>query len=125
MSKASSTSVLSPPAMLVGASAPMMAAVATLPLVLPELTSSPEPVALSSDADGSKKVKAQVDRTRCAECKKKVGLTGIECRCGSVYCGSHRIAEKHACTFDFKTFGRDHIERANEKIVAQSLEEKL
>lgn len=66
-----------------------------------------------------------VDRSRCAECKKKVGLTGIECRCGKVYCGAHRMAEKHACTFDFKTFGRQNIEKQNERVVAQSLVDKL
>lgn len=74
---------------------------------------------------GSSPAKAPVDRSRCAECKKKVGLTGIECRCGKVYCGVHRMAEKHACTFDFKSFGRQNIEKANEKVVAQSLGDKL
>jgi len=72
-----------------------------------------------------KKIKLQADRTRCAECHKKVGLTGIECRCGSVYCGAHRMAEKHGCNFDFKSFGRQNIEKANERVVAQSLTEKL
>jgi len=66
-----------------------------------------------------------LDRTRCAECRKKVGLTGIACRCGKVYCGFHRIAEKHSCTFDFKTFERGNIEKANERVVAQSLVDKL
>jgi hypothetical protein len=63
-----------------------------------------------------------VDKSRCFECKKKVGLTAIECRCGNVYCGPHRTAEKHMCTFDFKTLGRTHIEKQNEKVVAERFE---
>ena len=80
---------------------------------------------MSSEQQDVKKIKSQEDKTRCAECKKKVGLTAIECRCGHVYCSSHRLAEKHACTFDFKTFGRTNIEKTNERVVARSLEEKL
>lgn len=72
---------------------------------------------------GSKRVK--VDRSRCAECSKKVGLTAVECRCGHVYCASHRMAEKHACSFDYKSHGRLSIEKANERVVAESLSEKL
>jgi hypothetical protein len=77
------------------------------------------------DGKESSPAKPTVDRTRCAECKKKVGLTGVECRCGNVYCGSHRIAEKHSCSFDYKSFGRKNIEKANERVVAQSLGDKL
>ena len=86
---------------------------------------APAASAVSDPVQSSSPSKPQVDRSRCAECKKKVGLTGIECRCGQVYCGAHRMAEKHACTFDFKSFGRTNIEKANEKVVAQSLEDKL
>jgi len=97
----------------------LVEAVTSKILDIPAVSSSRE------EPKESKKLKLQVDRTRCAECNKKVGLTGIECRCGSVYCGSHRMAEKHACTFDFKEFGRQHIEKANERVVAQSLIDKL
>ncbi|XP_074317959.1 zinc finger A20 and AN1 domain-containing stress-associated protein 1-like [Silene latifolia] len=41
-------------------------------------------------------------KKRCGCCKKRVGLTGFECRCGQVYCGSHRYPELHSCPFDFK-----------------------
>ena len=35
----------------------------------------------------------QADRKRCFNCKKKVGLLGIECKCGFVYCNTHRLPE--------------------------------
>jgi len=84
-----------------------------------------KPLERSTVPETTKVSVSSVDRTKCSECKKKVGLTGIECRCGNVYCGAHRMAEKHSCTFDFKAYGRKNIEQANEKVVAQSLEEKL
>jgi len=89
------------------------------------VTPAPKTDTVSSASVPVQSPKPVVDRSRCAECKKKVGLTGIECRCGHVYCGAHRMAEKHSCSFDFKTFGRQNIEKANEKVVAQSLGEKL
>ena len=96
---------------------------------LPRVAEQPLPVSAPMSSGAAtpevKKVKSQVDRSRCAECKKKVGLTAVECRCGHVYCGAHRLAEKHACSFDFKAFGRSNIEKMNEKVVAQSLGEKL
>ncbi|GAB9465986.1 Zinc-finger containing protein [Globisporangium polare] len=55
----------------------------------------------------------QKNKNRCWECKKKVGLTAIECRCGYVFCNSHRYADQHACTFDFKTADRAELARRN------------
>ncbi|KAL6845499.1 hypothetical protein ACP4OV_024994 [Aristida adscensionis] len=42
---------------------------------------------------------------RCMACMKKVGLTGFVCRCGKTYCGRHRYAEEHGCSFDFRAAG--------------------
>ncbi|KAJ9599016.1 hypothetical protein L9F63_010473 [Diploptera punctata] len=49
-----------------------------------------------SDKEGKKK------KNRCAVCRKKVGLTGFECRCGGLYCAVHRYSDKHNCTFDYR-----------------------
>lgn len=81
--------------------------------------------ATMGDDAGQQSKRVKVDRSRCAECKKKVGLAAIECRCGNVYCGAHRMAEKHACCFDFKAHGRNSIEKSNERVVAEALAEKL
>ncbi|CAG7899026.1 unnamed protein product [Brassica rapa] len=42
-------------------------------------------------------------RSRCNACNKKVGLLGFECRCGHVFCGSHRHPEEHSCLSDYKS----------------------
>lgn len=39
-------------------------------------------------------------RNRCECCRKKVGLLGFDCRCGGVFCGAHRMASAHSCTFE-------------------------
>ncbi|GFS33297.1 A20/AN1-like zinc finger family protein [Actinidia rufa] len=59
---------------------------------------------------------------RCSSCRKKVGLLGFQCRCGETFCGVHRYSEKHNCTFDFKTVGREAIARANPVVRADKLE---
>lgn len=49
-------------------------------------------------------------RSRCAVCRKAVGLAmTFKCRCGNVYCGAHRHAEAHQCTFDYKSLGRSML----------------
>ncbi|GMF34764.1 unnamed protein product [Phytophthora fragariaefolia] len=55
----------------------------------------------------------QKNKKRCWECKKKVGLTAIECRCGFVFCSNHRYADQHNCSFDFKAADRAELARRN------------
>ncbi len=43
--------------------------------------------------------------TRCEECKKKIGIVAIKCRCGKTLCTSHITAEQHACSFDYRAEG--------------------
>jgi predicted nucleic acid binding AN1-type Zn finger protein len=43
-------------------------------------------------------------KKRCghAECKKKLTLLDFDCKCGARFCGAHRAAEDHACTFNYR-----------------------
>ncbi|KAF5770566.1 putative transcription regulator A20-like family [Helianthus annuus] len=66
-------------------------------------------------------VKSQ-PRNRCGSCKRRVGLTGFTCRCGTTFCGTHRYPEQHACTFDFKTMGKEAIAKANPVVKGVKLE---
>ena len=66
-----------------------------------------------------KKQLLQKDKTRCYLCRKKVGLIGIECRCGYIYCGSCRGPDKHGCSFDYLTYERDLLAKANVKVTNQ------
>lgn len=59
---------------------------------------------------------------RCQVCNKKTGLaTSYTCRCGRNFCASHRYAETHSCTFDYKTEGRRLLEQANPMVAAPKL----
>uniref|UniRef100_A0A0E0ELY0 AN1-type domain-containing protein n=1 Tax=Oryza meridionalis TaxID=40149 RepID=A0A0E0ELY0_9ORYZ len=58
---------------------------------------------------------------RCVACRKKVGLLGFECRCGGTFCSTHRHADKHACTFDFKKSDREKIAKENPLVVAPKI----
>ena len=55
----------------------------------------------------------QSNKKKCWECKKKVGYTGIECRCGFIFCGKHRYADQHKCGFDYKKEGRATLKKQN------------
>ncbi|KAL7996664.1 putative Zinc finger, AN1-type, AN1-like Zinc finger [Plasmopara halstedii] len=55
----------------------------------------------------------QKNKKRCWECKKKLGLTAIECRCGYIFCNSHRFEDQHNCSFDFKAADRAELARRN------------
>jgi hypothetical protein len=59
--------------------------------------------------------------SRCQSCRKKVGLTGFKCRCGHLFCGQHRYAEDHACTFDYKSAARERLAAANPTVVADKV----
>ncbi|PIN00993.1 putative Zn-finger protein [Handroanthus impetiginosus] len=59
--------------------------------------------------------------SRCFTCRKRVGLVGFRCRCGSTFCGTHRYPEEHGCGFDFKAVGREAIARANPVVKAEKL----
>ncbi|XP_074321328.1 zinc finger A20 and AN1 domain-containing stress-associated protein 8-like [Silene latifolia] len=60
--------------------------------------------------------------SRCTSCKKRVGLTGFNCRCGNLFCATHRYSDKHDCPFDYRTAGQEAIAKANPLIKAEKLD---
>ena len=59
---------------------------------------------------------------RCFTCQKKVGLLGFKCRCDQTFCGAHRHADAHSCTFDYKAAGREELTKANPLVVTKKLQ---
>ncbi|XP_039927795.1 AN1-type zinc finger protein 4 isoform X2 [Hirundo rustica] len=58
----------------------------------------------------------------CFLCGKKTGLaTSYECRCGNNFCATHRYAETHTCTYDYKSTGRRYLQETNPIISAPKL----
>lgn len=66
--------------------------------------------------------KVQVHKNRCWTCNKKVGLLGHECRCEYIFCGNHRYAEDHDCSYDFKENGRKHLAEQNAHVIAPKIQ---
>ncbi|KAG6515780.1 hypothetical protein ZIOFF_026210 [Zingiber officinale] len=59
---------------------------------------------------------------RCNSCGKRVGLTGFSCRCGNVFCATHRYSDKHDCQFDYRQAAQDAIAKANPVVKAEKLD---
>lgn len=58
---------------------------------------------------------------RCSGCRKRVGLTGFRCRCGELFCSEHRYTDRHDCSYDYKTAGREAIARENPVVKAAKI----
>lgn len=60
-------------------------------------------------------------KNRCTMCRKKVGLTGFQCRCGGLFCSVHRYSNEHNCTFDYKELGAQEIRKNNPLVVGEKI----
>lgn len=74
-----------------------------------------------TDPDDKDPSKDKKKKNRCAVCRKRVGLTGFECRCGGLFCALHRYSDKHECTFDYRELGAQEIRRNNPVVVSQKI----
>lgn len=64
---------------------------------------------------------AKREVNRCSGCRKRVGLTGFRCRCGELFCADHRYSDRHDCSYDYKTAGREAIARENPVVKAAKI----
>lgn len=52
-------------------------------------------------------------------CKKKVGvLCNVRCRCGKIFCTSHRFFKDHGCTFDYR---KEYLDTAKKNMIVSSV----
>lgn len=86
-----------------------------------QLFLSSENTKKTANDDSSTKKKVE----RCETCKKKVGIIGFKCRCGSMFCAEHRLPEKHECSFDYKTMGREILKKQIPLIKPDKLEGRV
>ncbi|XP_044294467.1 AN1-type zinc finger protein 6 isoform X2 [Varanus komodoensis] len=66
--------------------------------------------------------KPKQKKTRCFMCRKKVGLTGFECRCGNVFCGVHRYSDVHSCSYNYKADAAEKIRKENPVVVGEKIQ---
>ena len=66
----------------------------------------------------------QPKKNRCfhSDCKKKLSLCDITCKCKERFCSQHRLPEDHACTYDFKKAGKTELENSMPKVDGNKLD---
>ncbi|XP_064353327.1 AN1-type zinc finger protein 5-like [Dromaius novaehollandiae] len=74
----------------------------------------------AEDKMASEKMKQK--KNRCFTCRKKIGLTGFDCRCGNLFCAVHRYSDMHACPYDYKAEAAEKIRKENPIIVAEKIQ---
>ncbi|XP_034025707.1 AN1-type zinc finger protein 5a [Thalassophryne amazonica] len=90
------------------------------PVVSQPAASSPAPIASSSEENKGDPSKSK--KNRCFMCRKRVGLTGFDCRCGNLFCGIHRYSDKHNCPYDYKAEAAAKIRKENPVVVADKIQ---
>ncbi|MBN3306188.1 ZFAN6 protein, partial [Amia calva] len=76
----------------------------------------------SSEGQDKSPEKPKQKKNRCFLCRKKVGLTGFDCRCGNLFCGVHRYSDIHNCTFDYKADAAEKIRKENPVVVGEKIQ---
>jgi len=75
----------------------------------------------TSTASSVEESPSKPKKSRCASCRKRVGLTGFYCRCGKLFCGLHRYSDQHDCDFDYKSDAQAKIRKENPVIVGEKI----
>jgi len=65
--------------------------------------------------------KIPINQNRCMTCNKKITLISFECKCKNFFCSIHRYPDSHNCTFDYKKYGKQLIEKANPIIMSSKV----
>ncbi|KAK7819673.1 zinc finger a20 and an1 domain-containing stress-associated protein 6 [Quercus suber] len=76
---------------------------------------------MSNKKDEEEKAK-ESSPTRCRACKKSVGIIGIKCKCGNIFCAVHRYSDKHNCSYDYRAAARAAIAKANPVVKAKKID---
>ncbi|NWX42112.1 ZFAN5 protein, partial [Steatornis caripensis] len=81
-------------------------------------SSSGRPIAEGKTASEKPKQK----KNRCFTCRKKIGLTGFDCRCGNLFCAIHRYSDMHSCPYDYKAEAAEKIRKENPIVIAEKIQ---
>ncbi|XP_072537389.1 AN1-type zinc finger protein 5 [Salminus brasiliensis] len=85
-------------------------------------SSGPAAEAAQASSDGDQTPDKNKKKNRCFTCRKKVGLTGFDCRCGNLFCAIHRYSDKHDCPYDYRGAAAARIRKENPIVVAEKIQ---
>ncbi|CAD8053489.1 unnamed protein product [Paramecium sonneborni] len=71
----------------------------------------------------NQQVNIQQDPSKCYVCKRKLGISGIQCKCKIVFCNKHRLPEDHNCSFDHAEKAKQLLIKNNPLVDHKKLEE--
>lgn len=87
-----------------------------------EVAAESTPVStIDAKDDDAATAKEKPKKNRCLTCKKKVGLTGFQCRCNGLFCTTHRYSDMHDCPFNYKEMAQEQIRKNNPVVVGQKI----
>ncbi|KAI5237383.1 An1-Type Zinc Finger Protein 6 [Manis pentadactyla] len=84
--------------------------------------SAPDTARPPSEEQSTSLEKQKQKKNRCFMCRKKVGLTGFECRCGNVYCSAHRYSDVHSCSYNYRADAAEKIRKENPVVVGEKIQ---
>lgn len=85
-------------------------------------STEPQGEAAQASSDNDQTPDKNKKKNRCFSCRKKVGLTGFDCRCGNLFCAIHRYSDKHDCPYDYRSAAAARIRKENPIVVAEKIQ---
>lgn len=61
-------------------------------------------------------------RCNFTDCKKKLVLSDMECRCGKRFCAAHKFSESHKCTFNYREASDQVLTKQLVKCVSERID---
>merc|ERR1712137_14535 len=68
------------------------------------------------------KQKRKSSHPNCGVCRRRLGGMGFDCRCGKIFCGTHRYSDLHNCSYDYRTTGQEKVAMENPLVEGVKLE---
>ena len=62
------------------------------------------------------------DPKRCGSCSKRLGLVQFACKCGGIYCSTHRGDTLHNCSYDYKSENTKVLSTTMVKLTSKKIE---
>ncbi|PHT29633.1 hypothetical protein CQW23_30791 [Capsicum baccatum] len=90
-----------------------------------ELSLEDAAVASADLASQISQVKSKEGLKKCTACRKRVGLTRFNLKCGDLLFAVQHYSDKHNCPFDYRNAGQNAIAKANPIIVEEKLNKIL
>jgi hypothetical protein len=101
--------------------AAMANATATVSASIPPVDASGAVGGAGASASGSGSAK-KTNRCHGQDCRKKLGILPLHCRCGHDFCSEHIGSSAHACTYDYKG---ENVKLLTERMDMKGLSVKL